>query len=338
MPKQQLPRRDFLKSVPLVATGTMAGAAVTGAGAFADEPSLGTIREPARDVPIAYDCDVCVVGGSCTGVFAALAAARLGAKVALTGRVKSKEGVEANVAEIKANGGEAMAVLVDVSNPDEVDAAVQQVADEFGSVDILINNAGVAFGSAVLSENEDKDWNANYGVNVKGTMELCRGVISYMEKAGGGSIVNVASTAGIAASVGMPYPYVATKHGLVGATKVLALEFAWSACRYVKSNAIVLAGKHATVGIGAGQTSRVDAVRVAEMKYGDYLRQNTPPKPLVLASDAFFPFKDAVDLAARCGVGAIIQPGGSIRDEEVIKTADKYGIAMVFTGRRCFKH
>ena len=152
--------------------------------------------------------------------------AELGAKVALTGRAKSKESVEANVAEIKASGGEAMAVLVDVSSPEEVDAAVKQVADAFGTVDILVNNAGVGFGSAVLSENEDKDWNANYGVNVKGTMELCRGVIPYMEKAGGGSIVNVASTAGIAASVGMPYPYVATKHGLVGATKVLALEFA----------------------------------------------------------------------------------------------------------------
>ncbi len=80
MPKQ-LPRRDFLKSVPLVATGTIAG--TVAAGALADEPSLGTIREPARDVPVAYDCDVCVVGGSCTGVFAAVAAARLGAKVAL---------------------------------------------------------------------------------------------------------------------------------------------------------------------------------------------------------------------------------------------------------------
>ena len=82
MPKQ-LPRRDFLKTVPLVATGTMAGTAAMSAGAFADEPSLGTIREPARDVPVALDCDVCVVGGSCTGVFAAVAAARLGAKVAL---------------------------------------------------------------------------------------------------------------------------------------------------------------------------------------------------------------------------------------------------------------
>ena len=152
--------------------------------------------------------------------------AELGAKVALTGRASSKAGVEANVAEIKAAGGEAMSVLVDVSSSDDIDAAVKAVADNFGGIDILINNAGVGFGSAVLAENQDKDWNANFGVNVKGTMELCRGVIPYMEKSGGGSIVNVASTAGIAASVGMPYPYVATKHALVGATKVLAIEFA----------------------------------------------------------------------------------------------------------------
>lgn len=157
--------------------------------------------------------------------------AELGAKVALTGREKSRAGVEANVAEINASGGEAMAVLVDVANQEEVDAAVKQVADTFGSVDILVNNAGVGFGSAVLAENQEKDWNANYGVNVVGTMALCRGVIPYMEQAGEGSIVNVASTAGIAASVGMPYPYVATKHGLVGATKVLALEFAGKGIR-----------------------------------------------------------------------------------------------------------
>ena len=150
--------------------------------------------------------------------------AQQGAKVALTGRPSSKEGVEANVEDIRSNGGEAMAVLVDVSDPAQIDGAVKQVAEAWDHVDILVNNAGVGFGSAVLSENEDKDWNANYAVNVLGTMALCRGVIPFMEQAGGGAIVNVASTAGIAASVGMPYPYVATKHGLVGATKVLALE------------------------------------------------------------------------------------------------------------------
>ena len=164
--------------------------------------------------------------GKGLGKAIAVKLSELGARVALTGRASSKEGVEANVAEIKAAGGDAMSVLVDVSNPDEVIAAVKAVADGFGSVDILVNNAGVGFGSAILDENDDKAWDANYAVNVKGTMALCSGVVPHMEKAGGGSIVNVASTAGIAASVGMPYPYVATKHGLVGATKVMALEFA----------------------------------------------------------------------------------------------------------------
>jgi|LGVF01.1.fsa_nt_gb 3-oxoacyl-[acyl-carrier protein] reductase len=157
--------------------------------------------------------------------------AEQGAKVALTGRTSSKEGVEANVAEIKASGGEAMAILVDVSDSAQVDAAIQQVADAWGQVDILINNAGVGFGSAVLTENQDRDWDGNYAVNVKGTMELCRGVIPYMEKSGGGSIVNVSSLAGTAVSFGMPYPYVATKHALVGATKVLALEVAGKGIR-----------------------------------------------------------------------------------------------------------
>jgi 3-oxoacyl-[acyl-carrier protein] reductase len=157
--------------------------------------------------------------------------AQQGAKVVLTGRAKSQAEMEQNVTAIKEMGSDAMGVLVDVSNPEEVNQAVQQVVDKFGRIDILVNNAGVGFGSAVLTENQDKDWNINYGVNVKGTMELCRGVVPYMEKSGGGAIVNVASTAGIAASVGMPYPYVATKHALVGATKVLALEFASSRIR-----------------------------------------------------------------------------------------------------------
>lgn len=161
--------------------------------------------------------------------------AEQGAKVVLTGRASSKQGVDANVAEITASGGEAMAVLVDVSNPQEIDTAVKQVAERFGRVDILINNAGVGFGSALLEENQERDWNGNYEVNVKGTMALCRGVIPYMEQVGGGAIVNVASTAGIGVSVGMPYPYVATKHALVGATKTLALE---AASKGIRANVI----------------------------------------------------------------------------------------------------
>ena len=104
--------------------------------------------------------------GKGLGKAIAVKLSELGAKVALTGRASSKAGVEANVAEINAAGGDAMAVLVDVSSAEEVSAAVKAVADTYGQVDILVNNAGVGFGSAILDENEDKDWDANYGVNV----------------------------------------------------------------------------------------------------------------------------------------------------------------------------
>lgn len=111
-----------------------------------------------------------------------------------------------------------------------------------------------------------------------------------------------------------------------------ALRFAWKVAKHVKSNAIVLANECATVGIGAGQMSRVDACRLAVMK------ALSPTRGTVLASDAFFPFRDGVDAAAAAGVTAIIQPGGSIRDTEVIRAADEAGIAMVFTGIRHFRH
>ncbi len=152
--------------------------------------------------------------------------AEQGAKVVLTGRASSQEGMQANVDAIKADGGEAMGILVDLSDASQIESAISEVADAWGSVDILVNNAGVGFGSAVYDENQEKDWEANYNVNVMGTLAMCRAVAPFMEKAGGGSIVNVASTAGIAASAGMPYPYVATKHSLVGVTKVMALEVA----------------------------------------------------------------------------------------------------------------
>ncbi|MGH7475235.1 MAG: bifunctional phosphoribosylaminoimidazolecarboxamide formyltransferase/IMP cyclohydrolase [Longimicrobiales bacterium] len=113
------------------------------------------------------------------------------------------------------------------------------------------------------------------------------------------------------------------------------LRFAWRASAAVKSNAIVLARDERSVGIGAGQMSRVDASRIAVMKAHD---QNIDLDGAVLASDAFFPFRDGVDAAAAAGVTAIIQPGGSVRDDEVIAAADEHGMAMVFTGRRVFRH
>lgn len=110
------------------------------------------------------------------------------------------------------------------------------------------------------------------------------------------------------------------------------LLFTWKAVRWVKSNAILLSKEHCTVGIGAGQMSRVDAVEMAIRKAGD-LAQGA-----VLASDAFFPFRDSIDLAARAGITVIVEPGGSVRDEDVIRAADEHDIALVFTGRREFRH
>jgi phosphoribosylaminoimidazolecarboxamide formyltransferase / IMP cyclohydrolase len=114
-----------------------------------------------------------------------------------------------------------------------------------------------------------------------------------------------------------------------------ALLLAWKVCKHVKSNAIVFANEHRTIGVGAGQMNRVDSVRIAAMRAE---RFNLPLKNSVVASDAFFPFRDNVDEAASFGVSAIIQPGGSIKDNESIEAANEHNIAMVFTGFRHFKH
>lgn len=111
-----------------------------------------------------------------------------------------------------------------------------------------------------------------------------------------------------------------------------ALLFAWTVCKHTKSNAIVYAREGQTIGVGAGQMSRVDSVKIGAM------RAQLPVKGSILASDAFFPFRDGVDEAAQHGITAIIQPGGSVRDEEVIAAANEHNLAMVFTGVRHFKH
>jgi phosphoribosylaminoimidazolecarboxamide formyltransferase / IMP cyclohydrolase len=114
-----------------------------------------------------------------------------------------------------------------------------------------------------------------------------------------------------------------------------ALLLAWKVCKHVKSNAIVFANENRTIGVGAGQMNRVDSVRIAAMRAE---RFSLPLKNSVVASDAFFPFRDNVDEAAGFGVSAIIQPGGSIKDNESIEAANEHNIAMVFTGFRHFKH
>ncbi|HVF30954.1 MAG TPA: bifunctional phosphoribosylaminoimidazolecarboxamide formyltransferase/IMP cyclohydrolase [Pyrinomonadaceae bacterium] len=114
-----------------------------------------------------------------------------------------------------------------------------------------------------------------------------------------------------------------------------AMLLAWRVCKHVKSNAIVLANEFQTIGVGSGQMNRVDSVRIAAMRAD---RFELPMKGAALASDAFFPFRDNVDEAASMGVTAIIQPGGSVKDDDSIAAADEHGLAMVFTGVRHFKH
>ena len=114
--------------------------------------------------------------------------------------------------------------------------------------------------------------------------------------------------------------------------EIASMKFAVRICEQVKSNAIVMVQGTATVGIGPGQTSRVEAVRIAARRAGDRAAG------CVLASDAFFPFKDGLEQAASAGASAVVQPGGSIRDQEVIEAADEQGISMLFTGHRLFRH
>jgi phosphoribosylaminoimidazolecarboxamide formyltransferase/IMP cyclohydrolase len=120
------------------------------------------------------------------------------------------------------------------------------------------------------------------------------------------------------------------------------LLFAFAVCKHVKSNAIVYARDGATVGIGSGQPNRVDSARIAAWKAVEAAKAAGLPEPLtrgsVVASDAFFPFADGLEAAVAAGATAVIQPGGSVRDKEVIAAADAAGIAMVFTGMRHFRH
>jgi phosphoribosylaminoimidazolecarboxamide formyltransferase/IMP cyclohydrolase len=137
------------------------------------------------------------------------------------------------------------------------------------------------------------------------------------------------------AAPGAPPPWRTVTSRAPGAAELGALMFAWEVCGAARSNAIVLARGEELVGIGSGQTARVDAVDVALMKAR---RAGHDPHGTVLASDGFFPFADSVTHAAEAGVSAIVQPGGSVRDGEVIAEADRLGLAMMFTDRRTFRH
>jgi phosphoribosylaminoimidazolecarboxamide formyltransferase/IMP cyclohydrolase len=117
--------------------------------------------------------------------------------------------------------------------------------------------------------------------------------------------------------------------------EMLAMKYAWKVCKYVKSNSIVYARPTRVVGIGAGQMKRVDAARLGARIAKDF---GLGLEGCAMASDAFFPFRDGIDAAAQRGITAVIQPGGSIRDKEVIAAADEHKMTMVFTGVRHFRH
>jgi phosphoribosylaminoimidazolecarboxamide formyltransferase/IMP cyclohydrolase len=129
-------------------------------------------------------------------------------------------------------------------------------------------------------------------------------------------------------------PEVVTKRA-PSAAEWKALRFAWRVCAHVKSNTVIFTSDDRTLAVGAGQMSRVDAVNVARMKAG---AANVPLAGSAAASDAFFPFRDGLDAVVAAGATAVVQPGGSVRDAEVIAAADEHGIAMVFTRRRHFRH
>ncbi len=139
------------------------------------------------------------------------------------------------------------------------------------------------------------------------------------------------------ADFGLPelenYTVVTKRHPTDAERKALAL--AWKVCKHVRSNAIVFGNEQHTLGVGAGQMSRVDSARIAVEKAA---AAGLSLEDSVCASDAFFPFRDGLDVIARAGAKAVIQPGGSVRDDEVIAAADEYGVAMVFAGRRHFRH
>jgi phosphoribosylaminoimidazolecarboxamide formyltransferase/IMP cyclohydrolase len=143
----------------------------------------------------------------------------------------------------------------------------------------------------------------------------------------GGALVQTVDTG----MVDLAAAKVATKRAPTDAERK-DLAFAWRVAKHVKSNAIVFAKDGVTLAIGAGQMSRVDSVRICERKAGDKLKGSS------VASDAFFPFRDGVDVLASAGATSVVQPGGSVRDEEVITAADEHGLAMLFTGMRHFRH
>ncbi|MGH7437765.1 MAG: bifunctional phosphoribosylaminoimidazolecarboxamide formyltransferase/IMP cyclohydrolase, partial [Polyangiaceae bacterium] len=163
-----------------------------------------------------------------------------------------------------------------------------------------------------------------------GWLEASHAALAY-KRVSGGLVVQDRDATGIGETMLAHGAKVVTRRAPT-ADEAKGLEFAWRVCKHVKSNSIVLARGEVTVGVGAGQMSRVVSVQIACEKAGEKARGS------VLASDAFFPFPDGVEAAGKAGVTAVAQPGGSVKDPDVIAAADSLGMAMILTGVRHFRH
>ncbi len=156
----------------------------------------------------------------------ALKLAQQGANVVVTDLASAKKDLDDAVIQLNELGVDALAVVVDITNKADIARGVSQVQERFGQLDILVNNAGVGVGSSDFIELTDQDWNLSFQVNVKGMADFCQAVIPLMEKQNGGSIINIASLAGLGAIESIPACYTATKFAAIGLTKQLAMNYA----------------------------------------------------------------------------------------------------------------
>lgn len=202
-----------------------------------------------------------------------------------------------------------------------VDEAVARVLGETFLEGII----APAFSPAALELLRKKK---NLRLLAAGTVPAAHAAMAIFRRVGGGVVVQDRDATGPGE---VTAGQVVTKRAPSDAER-RAMDFGWRVVKHVKSNAIVLANETNTVGVGAGQMSRVESVNIACRKAGELAKGS------VMASDAFFPFPDGIELAAAQGVTAVVQPGGSVKDKEVIEAADKAGLAMVFTGKRHFRH
>ena len=156
-----------------------------------------------------------------------------GANVVVSDLPKLQTDLDRFATELREHGVEALSIAADIRIPNQIDACVTRTMNTLGRIDVLVNNAGVGAGSPCYVENTQADWDLSYQINLRGTALFCKAVLPIMEKQGGGVLINISSTAGLGATVGMPAPYVATKSAIVGLTKAIALEYGHSNIRAI---------------------------------------------------------------------------------------------------------